>query len=92
VDSIWELLKNAIQEIQKKNYSDLDFVQLHRNVYIMVQRRHGERLYTSVKELVTQHLESQVSYSSLYQVLCQVAYYGLIFSSHLIGLKCMSIK
>jgi len=90
VESIWELLENAIQKIQKKNYSDSDFVQLHRNVYIMVQLRHGERLYTGVKELVTQHLVSQVSSSSSScQVLHQVDCYCLIFSSHLfIGLKC----
>jgi len=60
VESIWELLKNAIQEIQKKNNSGLSFEELYRNAYTMVLHKHGERLYTGLKEVVTQHLESKV--------------------------------
>ena len=61
VESIWALLKNAIQEIQKKNNSGLSFEELYRNAYTMVLHKHGERLYTGLKEVVTQHLESKVS-------------------------------
>lgn len=61
VESIWSLLKNAIQEIQKKNNSGLSFEELYRNAYTMVLHKHGERLYTGLKEVVTHHLETKVS-------------------------------
>ncbi|XP_047515454.1 cullin-3 isoform X2 [Pieris napi] len=60
VESIWTLLKNAIQEIQKKNNSGLSFEELYRNAYTMVLHKHGERLYTGLKEVVTHHLENKV--------------------------------
>ncbi|XP_034230690.1 cullin-3 isoform X2 [Thrips palmi] len=60
VENIWLLLKNAIQEIQKKNNSGLSFEELYRNAYTMVLHKHGERLYTGLKEVVTQHLETKV--------------------------------
>ncbi|XP_060530108.1 cullin-3 [Cylas formicarius] len=60
VESIWALLKNAIQEIQKKNNSGLSFEELYRNAYTMVLHKHGERLYTGLKEVVTHHLEFKV--------------------------------
>lgn len=60
VESIWALLKNAIQEIQKKNNTGLSFEELYRNAYTMVLHKHGERLYTGLKEVVTQHLENKV--------------------------------
>lgn len=61
VDNIWALLKNAIQEIQKKNNSGLSFEELYRNAYTMVLHKHGERLYSGLKEVVTNHLETKVS-------------------------------
>lgn len=61
VESIWSLLKNAIQEIQKKNNSGLSFEELYRNAYTMVLHKHGERLYTGLKEVVTHHLETKVN-------------------------------
>jgi Cullin family len=60
VDTIWNLLKNAIQEIQKKNNSGLSFEELYRNAYTMVLHKRGERLYTGLKEVVTGHLENKV--------------------------------
>nr|XP_033342734.1 cullin-3 isoform X1 [Megalopta genalis]XP_033342735.1 cullin-3 isoform X1 [Megalopta genalis] len=60
VESIWALLKNAIQEIQKKNNSGLSFEELYRNAYTMVLHKYGERLYTGLKEVVTYHLENKV--------------------------------
>lgn len=63
VERIWALLKNAIQEIQKKNNSGLSFEELYRNAYTMVLHKHGERLYTGLKEVVTQHLENKVHLS-----------------------------
>ena len=64
VNNIWTLLKNAIQEIQKKNNSGLSFEELYRNAYTMVLHKHGEKLYTGLKEVVTDHLVSKVSYFS----------------------------
>lgn len=69
VESIWNLLRNAIQEIQKKNNSGLSFEELYRNAYTMVLHKHGERLYTGLKEVVTSHLEKQVSGMSLGKIL-----------------------
>ncbi|XP_008211567.1 cullin-3 isoform X2 [Nasonia vitripennis] len=60
VENIWALLKNAIQEIQKKNNSSLSFEELYRNAYTMVLHKYGERLYTGLKEVITQHLVMKV--------------------------------
>lgn len=60
VDSTWAMLKNAIQEIHKKNNSCLSFEELYRNAYTMILLKHGERLYNGMRETVTTHLESKV--------------------------------
>lgn len=36
VQQIWELLKKAIEEIQRKNNSGLSFEELYRNAYTLV--------------------------------------------------------
>merc|ERR1711915_433123 len=65
VENIWNLLKEAIQEIQRKNNSGLSFEELYRNAYTMVLHKHGERLYSGLKEVVTNHLESKVRHDVL---------------------------
>ncbi|XP_014225987.1 cullin-3 [Trichogramma pretiosum] len=60
VENIWNLLKSAIQEIQKKNNSSLSFEELYRNAYTMVLHKYGERLYTGLKEVITHHLVTKV--------------------------------
>uniref|UniRef100_X2AMG5 Cullin family profile domain-containing protein n=1 Tax=Capitella teleta TaxID=283909 RepID=X2AMG5_CAPTE len=60
VNNIWTLLKNAIQEIQKKNNSGLSFEELYRNAYTMVLHKHGEKLYTGLREVVIDHLVNKV--------------------------------
>jgi cullin 3 len=60
VESTWSLLKNAIQDIQKKQNTRLTFEELYRTAYTMVLHEHGERLYTGLKEVVTHHLEAKV--------------------------------
>jgi len=67
VEDIWSLLKNAIQEIQRKNNSGLSFEELYRNAYTMVLHKHGERLYNGLKEVVTSHLVGKVSHLTLHQ-------------------------
>lgn len=60
VNVIWQMLKNAIQEIQKKNNSGLSFEELYRNAYTMVLNKFGEKLYTGLKEVVNEHLVEKV--------------------------------
>ena len=69
VNNIWTLLKNAIQEIQKKNNSGLSFEELYRNAYTMVLHKHGEKLYTGLREVVTDHLVNKVTGKS--SLLCR---------------------
>lgn len=68
VNSIWDLLKNAIQEIQRKNNSGLSFEELYRNAYTMVLHKHGEKLYTGLREVVTEHLINKVLMWSSYNI------------------------
>ncbi|CAH8493822.1 unnamed protein product [Dicrocoelium dendriticum] len=56
VNQIWEQLKMAIIEIQKKNNSGLSFEELYRNAYTLVLQKHGERLYAGTKALVSEHM------------------------------------
>ncbi|XP_077580980.1 cullin-3-B-like [Stigmatopora nigra] len=60
VENIWAALKNAIQEIQRKNNSGLSFEELYRNAYTMVLHKHGEKLYAGLREVVTEHLINKV--------------------------------
>lgn len=69
IDSIWLLLKNAIQEIQKKNNSGLSFEELYRNAYTMVLLKHGERLYIGMKAAVMEHLENKVLTTNVYLII-----------------------
>lgn len=66
VNNIWALLKNAIQEIQKKNNSGLSFEELYRNAYTMVLHKHGEKLYTGLRDVVTEHLVLKVRRDSYF--------------------------
>nr|CAB3234718.1 cullin-3 [Phallusia mammillata] len=60
VSNIWDLLKKAIQEIQKKNNGGLSFEELYRNAYTMVLHKHGEKLYQGLRQVVTDHLKNKV--------------------------------
>lgn len=60
VKTIWDLLKNAIQEIQRKNNSGLSFEELYRNAYTMVLHKHGDKLYEGLKEVVETHMREEV--------------------------------
>ncbi len=74
VQQIWELLKKAILEIQRKNNSGLSFEELYRNAYTMVGdvlfvlhyyrlqvlHKHGDRLYAGLRQVVTDHLRGVV--------------------------------
>merc|ERR1719402_1536661 len=60
VENIWAGLKSAIQEIQKKNNSGLSFEELYRNAYTMVLHKHGDKLYSGLREVVSEHLNDKV--------------------------------
>lgn len=60
VQQTWDLLKRAIQEIQRKNNSGLSFEELYRNAYTMVLHKHGDKLYSGLKQVVTEHLQTTV--------------------------------
>ncbi len=61
INDIWNnSLKTAIQEIQKKNISDLCFDDLYRDAYTMVLCGHGEKIYTGTREVIIVHLEQKV--------------------------------
>ncbi|CAI4229827.1 unnamed protein product [Auanema sp. JU1783] len=62
VHQTWLLLKTAIQEIQKKNGSGLSFEELYRNAYTMVLHKHGEKLYSGLKEVVEGHLVEHIRF------------------------------
>ena len=73
VENIWNLLKEAIQEIQKKNNSGLSFEELYRNAYTMVLHKHGERLYSGLREVVTAIFLTERSKGHLNVVVLTVA-------------------
>lgn len=60
VENIWAGLKSAIQEIQKKNNSGLSFEELYRNAYTMVLHKHGDKLYSGLRDVVSDHLSEKV--------------------------------
>lgn len=61
VNSIWDLLKNAVQDIQRKKSCRPEFEVLYRNAYIMVIQKHGEKLYAGLRDVVTEHLILKVA-------------------------------
>ena len=81
VNNIGSLLKNAIQEIQKKNNPGLSFKALYLNAHRMVTHQHGEKLYTGLREVVTDHLTNKVMADS-FKVLCIVSMIRYVSSIH----------
>jgi len=62
VESIWQLLKNGIQEIltNYRELTSLSFEELYSNAHTMVLLKYGEMLYNGLVEVVTDHLTKQV--------------------------------
>lgn len=56
-DKIWELIKGAIQQIHRKNTSELSFEELYRNAYTLVLLKHGDLLYSGLRAVVDEHLK-----------------------------------
>eukprot|EP01135_Chromosphaera_perkinsii_P007936 Nk52_evm8s1073 gene=Nk52_evmTU8s1073 len=61
VENTWELLRQAIVQIQKQDAGCLSFEELYRNAYNLVLHKHGDRLYQGLREVVKQHLQEVCS-------------------------------
>lgn len=55
-EEYWDVLAQSLREIHAKNASRLSFEELYRNAYKLVLKKHGEKLYANVKQLVVEHL------------------------------------
>lgn len=60
VNSLWNILKNAIQQILTNNHSTLCFPELYSVAYTLTQQRHGMMMYTSLTEIMTEHVITNV--------------------------------
>ncbi|KAI5797916.1 Cullin [Peziza echinospora] len=56
-EDIWAVLSQSLREIHMKNASSLSFEELYRNAYKLVLKKHGDLLYSKVKELLANHLK-----------------------------------
>ncbi|BGP38828.1 hypothetical protein JCM10449v2_002766 [Rhodotorula kratochvilovae] len=59
LDSTLDRLKEAIQQIQNHNVSQLSFEETYRYAYHLVLHKKGHQLYNAVAELISAHLESE---------------------------------
>jgi len=57
-EKTWQLLENAIHEINNDNSSGLSFEELHRNAYNMVVNKYGPRLYSGLQKTTEEHLNT----------------------------------
>ena len=65
VQSMLDLLEDAIRTIQNKDNGGLSYEELYRNAYTLVLHKHGPRLYKLMKEVIEEHLRTEVSLMSL---------------------------
>ncbi|KAJ1974429.1 hypothetical protein H4R34_004721 [Dimargaris verticillata] len=56
----WQRLARAIQEIYRRNASQLSYEEVYRSAYTMVVHGKGEQLYQGVQDLIAEHLESRI--------------------------------
>ena len=61
VQSMLDLLEDAIRTIQNKDNGGLSYEELYRNAYTLVLHKHGPRLYKLMKEVIEEHLRKEVS-------------------------------
>ncbi|GAA6027978.1 hypothetical protein JCM8097_001811 [Rhodosporidiobolus ruineniae] len=59
VDSTLDKLKEAIQQIQQHNVSQLSFEEHYRYAYNLVLHKKGHLLYNAIAELISAHLEQE---------------------------------
>mgnify|MGYP004705536563 CR=1 FL=1 len=56
----WEILSNAINDIENKNASKWSFEQLYRIAYNLVLSKNGEFLYNKIKDEFSKHLNTKL--------------------------------
>ncbi|GAA5944285.1 hypothetical protein JCM3775_003311 [Rhodotorula graminis] len=59
LDSTLDRLKEAIQQVQNHNVSQLSFEETYRYAYHLVLHKKGHQLYNAVAELISAHLEAE---------------------------------
>ncbi|TKA58299.1 hypothetical protein B0A53_00036 [Rhodotorula sp. CCFEE 5036] len=59
IDATLDRLKEAIQQIQRHNVSQLSFEEHYRYAYNLVLHKKGHLLYNGIAELISAHLESE---------------------------------
>lgn len=60
VDNLWNKLKSAIHRILNKDNKGLCFSELYHTAYTLTQQRRVMKMYTGLKEIITEHLASNV--------------------------------
>ncbi|GAA5835767.1 hypothetical protein JCM11251_007420 [Rhodosporidiobolus azoricus] len=61
VDSTLDKLKEAVQQIQQHNVSQLSFEEHYRYAYNLVLHKKGHLLYNAIAELISAHLEKETA-------------------------------
>jgi len=54
--NLWKKLSTAIDEIHNKNASELSYEELYRTAYNLVLHKHGELLYSNVRDSLKKHM------------------------------------
>eukprot|EP00066_Takifugu_rubripes_P025487 XP_011614753.1 PREDICTED: cullin-3-like [Takifugu rubripes] len=77
VDNLWNNLKSAIHRILNKDNKGLCFSELYHTAYTLTQLRRVMKMYTGLKEIITEHLLNNVQpevLSSLYNNFLETLY------------------
>lgn len=70
VDNLWNKLKSAIQQILKKDNRGLCFSELHHAAYTLTQQRRVMKMYTGLKEVISEHLVNNVKQHPFCSLCC----------------------
>lgn len=65
VDNLWSQLKSAILQILNKDDKGLCFSELYQTAYTLTQQRRVMKMYTGLKEIITEHLINNVKHVSI---------------------------
>lgn len=65
VDNLWSQLKSAILQILNKDDKGLCFSELYQTAYTLTQQRRVMKMYTGLKEIITEHLINNVNHVSI---------------------------
>lgn len=60
VENLWSHLKSAIHQILNKDNEGLCFSELYQTAYILTQQRRVMKMYTGLREIITEHLINNV--------------------------------